>query len=577
LPYAHCRTVEARSTATVYVRAASPSAEVTSIVIGVSPRDSGTGDDAAPAATTSPSTVITALAGDALAVTVVDAILSPTADLYASVPGANPDVSTPLPSVRLVSAGSAAHARSEVAVGARASYSLFVQAVSAAHTRSELAVGAAVSHCPAVQAVTAAHARSEVAVGAADSYWPAVHVLSSAHARSDVAVGAVVSYWPLVHAVSVVHSRSDVAIGASDSYWPVVHLVSVAHARSDVAVGAADSYWSVVHAVSAAHTRSAVAVGDALSYWPAVHAVSAAHARSEVAVGGVASYRLVAQGVSATHTRSEVAAGGLASYSSSRHGVNAAHARSEIGVGRLVSYWPAVHAVTAAHSRSEVVAVGGLASYSPSRHAVSAAQRRSEVRVGRVVSYWPDVHAVSGAHTRSAVEVGGLASYFVVQARRQRRAPSARAELQWARRDEVGLPRVVGARRAGVEDSRRCAHAPPACPACALPLHVVRTALLSRTPPLARLLAGTAQADLGPPLLQSCARWARPPEAKSRFGTDGLESGPARRGGRSARSRGAGCRRRVQLPGPQPLPAVHRTAAHLVDEVLPHVAMRNGY
>jgi hypothetical protein len=33
------------------------------------------------------------------------------------------------------------------------------------------------------------------------------------------------------------------------------------------------------------------------------------------------------------------------------------------------------------------------------------------------------------------------------------------------------------------------------------PLHVVRTALLSRAPPLARLLAGPAQADLGPPLL----------------------------------------------------------------------------
>ena len=83
--------------------------------------------------------------------------------------------------------------RSLVTVGAVLSHSSTPHVVSAAQRLSVTAVGARVCHSsPSRHDVSAKHARSDVGVGASASYWtPYLHgAVSVAQARSDVAVGA---------------------------------------------------------------------------------------------------------------------------------------------------------------------------------------------------------------------------------------------------------------------------------------------------------------------------------------------------------------------------------------------------
>ena len=102
---------------------------------------------------------------------------------------------------------------------------------------------------------TGAHSRSDVAVGACASYSVEAQIERSAHCRSDIDSGALVSYCPAAHTRTWLHVRSAVADGATDVYWPVGHVVlCVLHVRLLVAVGLAVSYSPDVQCMTAPHT-----------------------------------------------------------------------------------------------------------------------------------------------------------------------------------------------------------------------------------------------------------------------------------------------------------------------------------
>jgi len=98
------------------------------------------------------------------------------------------------------------------------------QAESAAHTRSEVAVGATAWYDDAMQVVRLAQTVSVIVVEAYCTYWPAEHDDAGRHEPQLPETGL---YWP---GKQDVHWTFEVDVPLTDTYWPALQMLSIMQA-----------------------------------------------------------------------------------------------------------------------------------------------------------------------------------------------------------------------------------------------------------------------------------------------------------------------------------------------------------
>ena len=160
-------------------------------------------------------------------------------------------------------------------------------------------MGGASSNCAAEQTVFVAHTRSEVVVGATASYSSPVHCASGTHWRSWCVAAARVSCSVPVHTVCSRHWRSCFGPAALASHCVALQTTCAWHSRSEVCEGSTATNWlappEAAHVVSGVHTRFACAAGGLDSHSEGVHTVRSGQWRSDVIVGSLVEYSSAVQ------------------------------------------------------------------------------------------------------------------------------------------------------------------------------------------------------------------------------------------------------------------------------------------